>query len=302
MQAKFFNWPSEGNYKPWTVVVTLILVIVAYLGVGQIPITLAILSEIELSELQGISQREIAEVLGQNYYLTLLLIPFLAIVGMLYLAIRKIHQTRFLHFLTARSRFDVKRFFTAFTIWGGLQLVIHFALIWSGQPIQWNYQGFEFWNLLFISLFILPLQSSAEELIFRSYLFKAFNRLDYPLARVLLTGLLFGLMHGLNPEVEQLGDIALVYYIYTGIFLGLITYLDNGLELALGYHAINNIFASVVVTNDWQVFQTPALWIDNRPPEFGWELIMSLLLLQPLMFFVFSKLYRWDLRKIFSKV
>lgn len=302
MQAKFFNWPEGGNYKPWTVVVTLILIITAYVGIGQIPITVAILAKINAHEIMGMTQRDFAEALGQNYYLTLLLIPFIAVVAMMYIAIRYIHRTKFLSFLTARTRFDFKRFFVAFGVWAGLQLVVHLVQIGMGEPIRWNYQGFEFWNLLFISLFILPIQSSSEELIFRSYLFKAFNRLDYPIVRVLLTGLLFGLMHGLNPEVDELGNIALIFYIYTGVFLGLITYLDNGMELALGYHAINNIFASVVVTNDWQVFQTPALWFDARPPQFGLELVISLLVLQPLMFLLFSRLYRWDLKKIFSKI
>lgn len=302
MQRKFYNWPDQGNFQPWTVLVTLLLVVVAYVGIGQIPVTIALLSKMDAQELLGMTQKDFANALGQNYFLTLILMPFLAVIGMMYVAIRYVHKTSFLSFLTARQRFDFKRFFTALAVWGGLQLVVHVVLLVIGEPLQWNYKGFEFWNLLFISLFILPLQSSSEELLFRSYLFKAFSGLQYPIARVVLTGLLFGLMHGLNPEVEELGNVALFFYIYTGIFLGLITFLDNGMELALGYHAINNIFASVVVTNEWQVFQTPALWLDTRSPVFGWELYVSLLVFQPLMFLLFYKLYKWDLRKIFSAV
>jgi hypothetical protein len=62
----------------------------------------------------------------------------------------------------------------------------------------------------------------------------------------------------------------------------------------MGYHAANNIFASLVVTNDWQAFQTNAIFIDRSEPVFGWELIFILLLIQPLLLFLFAKLFRWS--------
>ena len=109
----------------------------------------------------------------------------------------------------------------------------------------------------------------------------------------MLTGILFGLMHAANPEVETLGYGVMSYYIMTGIFLGFIVLMDDGLELSMGYHAANNIFAALILTNEWQAFQTDALWIDHAKPTFGWDVIATMLILQPLICFAFYKLYKW---------
>ena len=70
---------------------------------------------------------------------------------------------------------------------------------------------------------------------------------------LVMTSLVFGLMHIFNPEVSKMGYIVLVYYIGTGLFLGLMTLMDEGLELALGFHAANNLIGALLVTTDWIV-------------------------------------------------
>jgi hypothetical protein len=69
--------------------------------------------------------------------------------------------------------------------------------------------------------------------------------------------------------------------------------MDDGLELSMGYHAINNLFAAIVVSNEWQVFQTDALFIDHAKPSFGWDAILTISCLQPLLLIYFAKKYRW---------
>jgi uncharacterized protein len=85
----------------------------------------------------------------------------------------------------------------------------------------------------------------------------------------------------------------LIYYIGTGLFLGLLTLMDDGLELSMGYHAVNNIFAALILTNDWQAFQTDALYIDHSAPTFGWDSLLTIILVQPLLLLIFSKIYKW---------
>ena len=70
---------------------------------------------------------------------------------------------------------------------------------------------------------------------------------------LLFTSITFGLMHIANPEVEKLGYSLLIYYIGTGLFLGITTLMDDGLELALGFHTANNLFTALLVTSDWTV-------------------------------------------------
>ena len=61
------------------------------------------------------------------------------------------------------------------------------------------------------------------------------------------TSMIFGLLHFFNPEVEKLGYGIMVYYIGTGFFLGILTLMDEGLELAIGFHAANNLFTALLV-------------------------------------------------------
>jgi hypothetical protein len=61
----------------------------------------------------------------------------------------------------------------------------------------------------------------------------------------------------------------------------------------MGYHAANNLFAAVILTNDWQVFHTDAIFIDTAPPSFGWDAILTLAIIQPLFLLIFGKIYKW---------
>ena len=69
--------------------------------------------------------------------------------------------------------------------------------------------------------------------------------------------------------------------------------MDEGTELSLGLHAINNIVAAFFVTTNWTVFQTDALYVDTSEPSVGWEMFFPVLVLYPLMLFIFSKKYGW---------
>jgi membrane protease YdiL (CAAX protease family) len=110
---------------------------------------------------------------------------------------------------------------------------------------------------------------------------------------MLMSGVIFGLMHYSNPEVKVLGSAILGYYILIGIFTSLMAVMDEGIELGIGFHAANNIFGCLIVTNHWQVFQTDALWMDMSEPKIGLDLVVTLLIFYPLMLFIFAKKYKW---------
>lgn len=100
-----------------------------------------------------------------------------------------------------------------------------------------------------------------EELIFRGVplvlLAGAFGR---PTALV-VTSLLFGLLHATNPDVTPLaiGNVALA-----GIFLGVVFYLPGGLWTATGAHAGWNLtHAALAAPVSGLPFAMP--WIDYRP-------------------------------------
>ena len=145
-----------------------------------------------------------------------------------------------------------------------------------------------------ITLIFMPIQTTTEELVFRGYLMQGFFNLAqnkwFPL---LMTSLIFGIMHIFNPEIEKMGYVLLVYYIGTGLFLGIITLMDEGTELALGFHAANNIIASLLLTSDYTVFQTHSIFKDVSEPSIDFEVFFPVLVLFPILIYFFSKKYKW---------
>ncbi len=164
----------------------------------------------------------------------------------------------------------------------------------SPENYTWNFKPIPFFTLLFVSFVFLPFQTSAEELIFRGYLMQGLGTLvKNRWLPLLVTSAVFGLMHGMNPEVERLGYILMVFYIGTGLLYGITTLMDEGTELALGLHASNNIIAAFLVTTDWMVFRTDALYIDTSEPSVGAEMFIGVFVLYPLLLLIFSKKYGW---------
>ena len=110
---------------------------------------------------------------------------------------------------------------------------------------------------------------------------------------LLFTSVSFGLMHIANPEVGKLGMIIMVYYIGTGFFLGIMTLMDEGLELALGFHAANNLVGALLVTSDWTVFQTHSILKDMSEPSAGFDVILPVFVIYPILLYIYSRKYQW---------
>ena len=273
---------------------TLGIVIASFGLIGYIPITLAL----NYLSNEGVVISEVSDLqkyFGLNTFFLFLLVPFMTGFISLLACVKWIHNREIITVFTSRIKFDWKRFIFSFLLWGGVMLLFFVISIFAGYPISFNFHLETFIPLVLISFFILPIQTTFEEFFFRGYLFQGLGLiLKKGWLSVLITGVLFGLMHGSNPEVEKIGTVLLAFYILNGIFLGVVVLMDDGLELSMGYHAVNNIFAALVVTNDWQAFHTDALFIDKTPPEFGLENIITLLVIQPLFLLIFSRKYKWS--------
>lgn len=96
----------------------------------------------------------------------------------------------------------------------------------------------------------------------------------------------------------------MVYYIGTGFFLGILTLMDEGLELALGFHAANNLITALLVTADWTAFQTHSVFKDVSDPVLGFDVLIPVFVVFPIIVFVFAKKYGWSNWKdtLFGKV
>jgi membrane protease YdiL (CAAX protease family) len=294
----FINLANLGKTTFVSYLTTFVLVIAAMLGFGLLPYTLR-LNQLGLPVDGTVSPKTAMEYMGENQFLVLQLMPFIFALGMLLLCIKSVHRRPIITLFTTRKAFDWKRFFVSFSAWGILMLaMLTIGYFTSENSYTWNYNPKTFWFLVLIALFVIPLQTTFEEVFFRGFLFQATGSIfQKGLTTAIFTGILFGLVHGANPEVKTLGIGILAYYIGTGVFLGLITWKDEGLELSMGFHAVNNIFGAIIVTNSWQVFQSDALLMDHAIPSFGWDTLVSMLICFPLLYMFFAKKYGWKNRK-----
>ena len=141
---------------------------------------------------------------------------------------------------------------------------------------------------------MIPLQTTAEELLMRGYLFQGLGAaFKSRLAPLLITSISFGFLHALNPEVAKLGYGLISIYVITGLFLGMITLMDEGLELSIGFHAANNLVIALLVTSDWTAFQTNSIYKDFSDPVLA-EYIILPVIIYSLVGFIFSKKYKWS--------
>jgi hypothetical protein len=174
-----------------------------------------------------------------------------------------------------------------------MTLITYFS---NPESFVWNFKPVKFFVFLAIAVVLIPMQTSFEEYLFRGNLLQGLaivtkNRW-FPL---LLTSFLFGIMHIANPEVGEIGPVIMVYYIGTGLFLGILTLMDDGLELALGFHAANNLVGALLVTSDWTVFQTHSILKDvSESTSTISEILIPVFIIFPFILFLFSKIYKWN--------
>jgi len=248
-----------------------------------------------MPEVVEMSYQEMANIEDKNLFLFQNLSIFVVLLVFLILFVKFLHQRSVISLITSRPAVDWKRFFFGFTLWALISLgFMAFAFIGDSSQLVWNFKPVPFFTLVLVSLMFIPLQTSFEELMFRGYLMQALGVLAknrwFPL---IVTSVAFGLMHSLNPEVNELGYGIMVFYIGTGFLYGITTLMDEGTELALGLHAANNIVAALFISSDWMVFNTDALFLDTAEPSLGLETYVPVFILYPLVLLVFAKKYHW---------
>lgn len=284
-----FNYQHEF----WRYLVGVLIVVVAVIA-GQFPLGIAIMIEGGY-ELVEMSETEMLQLLDSNLSLFLLLLTFAVGLVALFFVVRVLHSQPIIALTTTRKKMDWGRFFFGFALVAIFSVVVT-LIDYYGNPEDYvlNFQPGPFLVMLIIAVIMIPLQTSFEEYLFRGYLMQGVGTLVknrwFPLV---LTSLIFGGLHFFNPEVTKLGNIIMIYYIGTGFLLGIMTLMDEGLELALGFHAGNNLVTAVLVTADWTAFQTNSILKDISEPSAGWDIIIPVLVVYPIFLFIMARKYGW---------
>lgn len=226
------------------------------------------------------------------------LLPFAVLLGLLFFLVRYLHNRSIRSLTTSRPRVDFRRIGFSFLLMLTVSL-LGFSLSYMADPSQivWNFKPVPFLILLFISLLMFPFQIGLEEYLFRGYLMQQIGfALKNRWAPLMITSVLFGVFHSANPEVAAMGYGVMAFYIGTGLLLGIMTLMDEGLELALGIHLANNLVAALLITADFSALQTDAIFkyeATANTQDMLAEMLVSIGLTYPLLLWILSKKYKW---------
>ncbi|NNL93300.1 MAG: CPBP family intramembrane metalloprotease, partial [Saprospiraceae bacterium] len=369
----------------WRYILVLVAVFFGY-GVGQIPLTLAINRSFHADDsltnkaLESFTENPNFELFGinSNMGFALLLMLFVGAFTAFFFIFKPIHQREFKTLITPSSRIKWDKILFGFFLWLGLAMLMELIayFLYQGQyTIQFKLNTFI--PLLLLSILLLPVQTSLEELVFRGYLLQgvgtkklkellaliiailatigltpilkdaftsvindpesfsitgmlalvcaiilifliynlvtllirktplndnAFLNSNFKVVPLIITSILFGMMHMSNPEIAEFGTgIMQVYYISAGLALGIMTIMDDGLELALGVHAATNFVGAVFVGYDGAAIQTDSILktSDLNPSlmAYGFIAISIIFLL------IVKQKYKWEsFNKLFAKI
>lgn len=236
------------------------------------------------------------ELMGKNLTFLSIIIPFAFLLIGLLLWVKFVLKQSITSLTTGRKKIDWKRILFMFLIWGGfLTLTTLFTFIIFPEDLIFQFNLSKFIPFFIIAILFVPLQTSFEEYFFRGifvqYIGLKTNSRFVPL---ILSSLIFGLLHFSNPEVGAMGSIIMIFYIGTGLILGIMTLMDDGLELSLGFHAANNLVGAILVTSTTSVFQTDSVFLDVSKSISIYPMLIQVFVIYPLLLLLCSKKYKWN--------
>lgn len=292
----FLDAARPGKHAWWRYLISLFVILVFWLGLGSIP-TLILFGWVYIRQIAAGSVSTIIDIANLPMLPTFLatMLSFVFLLVGLFLAVRLVHQRRFSSLITPKTRVYWLRIGQGFGFWfllvAGTSIIE--ALLYPGcyqlASERENFVLFAVFSLIFI-----PIQTSAEELMFRGYLVQMLGmKFRNPWVLSLMSGVLFGVLHLGNPEVSTNFWLMTAYYIVFGIFLTLITLWGGTLELVLGLHAANNLFSALFVTYPNAALRTPAIFqINLLDPVYNLATLVVALLLFAGVFFLRKNRYQ----------
>ena len=239
--------------------------------------------------------QDMIEKLGVNTAFVLMVAPLSVACLFVLFWVKFVHRQSIKSLTTSRKKVDWSRIFFSFFLWGAISVAtVLIAYYLEPESFVINFKPKPFFTFLILAVILIPLQTSFEEYLFRGYVMQGLGVITRSkLIPFLVTSFVFGMMHIANPEVEKMGYIVLIYYIGTGFFLGVLTLMDDGLELSLGFHAANNLVGALLVTSDWSAFQTHSILKDVSNPSAGYDILLPIFIIYPILLFIFTKKYGW---------
>ena len=187
---------------------------------------------------------------------------FMMLAGLV-LTVKLIHRRPLLSLITPEARVDWCRIGRGALVWAVIAaviVVIEHLLYADRYYLSFNPE--RFFIFLALVLVLTPIQTTTEELVFRAYAMQGLGLLTRrPALVAVASSLVFTVPHLLNPEVYQHGALIMAAnYFAIGMLLASITLRDGRLELAIGLHAMNNVFLALIANYEGSALTTESIF------------------------------------------
>jgi membrane protease YdiL (CAAX protease family) len=289
-----------GKNSFWRYIVMFAAILIVSNTIGAVPLLIATLiksasNPAVFSQLAANPNDFSVIGLSQNTGFVMMLFPFIAGLIAFILLIKPLNNRTLRITINGSGGIRWNRFFISGAVWmiiSALYLMLYLKVDPSNFSI--NNKTSSLILLSIVSVLFIPFQAAFEEVLFRGYLMQGFAALVknrwFP---VIMTSILFGLMHGFNPEIKEFGFFTMMpQYITFGLIFGIITILDDGIEAAMGAHTANNIFLCIMVTNRSSALQTHALFEQfNIHP---WTEFLALVITGIIFVLILKIIFKWD--------
>jgi membrane protease YdiL (CAAX protease family) len=250
MQADaFLDLARLGRNAWWRYALGLVVIAFFWMGLGYVPYILLVGA--------GAEPTPVLEFVAVNFSI------FMMLAG-LAVAVKLVHRRPFASLIAPDLRVDWARVGRGAAPWLVLGAVMALAehMLYPGRYYL-SYDPQRFYPFLLAVLLLTPLQAATEELVFRGYLMQGLGRITRrPLAIAIASSAAFTLPHMFNPEVEAHGmAIMAANYFAIGMLLALVTLRDGRLELAIGLHAVNNVFLALMANYEGSALATESIFM-----------------------------------------
>ena len=245
--GRYLDLAREGRNAWWRYALGVFTIAFFWLALGYVPYLLLVGA--------GLGDH-LLEYLAVNFSI------FMMLAGLV-LAVKLIHRRPLISLITPEARVNWRRVGRGAIVWMAIAaaiVVIEHALYADRYYLSFN-PG-RFFVFLALVLVLTPIQAATEELVFRAYAMQGLALLTHrPALIAVASSVSFTVPHLLNPEVHQYGVLIMAAnYFAIGMLLATVTLRDGRLELAVGLHAMNNVFLALVANYEGSALTTESIF------------------------------------------
>lgn len=244
---RYLDLADLGYNAWWRYALGALIIAVSWIGLGLLPYVFLSAAEIFDPRLDFIAIN----------------VSIFVMLGGLAVTVKWLHRRPLLSLITPAERINWRRMRHGAVIWLAIALVLsllEFALF--SERFYLSFEAAKFLPFLLLVLLLTPLQAATEELVFRGYAMQGLGQLTRsPAVIAIVSSLIFTTPHLLNPEVLHHGVLLMAAnYFAIGMLLATVALRDGRLELAIGVHAVNNVFLALVANYEESALITESIF------------------------------------------